>query len=42
MTTSPGILERLGDPAAPGADVETWTRFLAIQSLAASMGLWST
>ena len=36
-----GILERLGDPAAPAADVETWTRFLAIQS-GGIEGLWAT
>ena len=36
-----GILERLGDPAAPAADVETWTRFLAIQSGGID-GLWAT
>ena len=36
-----GILQRLTDPAAPAADVETWTRFLAIQSGGID-GLWST
>ena len=36
-----GILERLADPADPAADVESWTRFLAIQS-AAIDGLWAT
>ena len=36
-----GIFERLTDPAAPAANVETWTRFLAIQSGGID-GLWAT
>ena len=36
-----GIFERLGNPAAPAAAVETWTRFLAIQSGGID-GLWAT
>ena len=36
-----GILERLTNPAAPAANVETWTRFLAIQS-GGIEGLWAT
>ena len=36
-----GILSRLTDPAAPAANVETWTRFLAIQASGID-GLWAT
>ena len=36
-----GIFERLTDPGAPAAAVETWTRFLAIQSSGIE-GLWAT
>ena len=36
-----GIFERLTDPSAPAAAVETWTRFLAIQSSGID-GLWAT
>ena len=36
-----GIFERLGNPSAPAANVESWTRFLAIQSGAID-GLWAT
>ena len=36
-----GIFERLTDPSAPAAAVETWTRFLAIQSGGID-GLWAT
>ena len=36
-----GIFERLTDPGAPAANVETWTRFLAIQSGGID-GLWAT
>ena len=36
-----GIFERLTDPSAPAAGVETWTRFLAIQSGGID-GLWSS
>ena len=36
-----GIFQRLSDPAAPAAAVETWTRFLAIQSGLID-GLWAT
>ena len=36
-----GIFQRLTDPAAPAANVETWTRFLAIQSGGVD-GLWAT
>ena len=36
-----GILERLTDPAAPAAAVETWVRFLAIQS-GGIEGHWAT
>ena len=36
-----GIFERLTNPAAPAANVETWTRFLAIQS-GGIEGLWAT
>ena len=35
-----GIFERLGNPSDPAAAVETWTRFLAIQSGAVD-GLWA-
>lgn len=35
-----GIFQRLTDPAAPAANVETWTRFLAIQSGGID-GLWA-
>ena len=36
-----GIFQRLTAPAAPAANVETWTRFLAIQSGGID-GLWAT
>ena len=36
-----GIFERLGNPSAPAANVETWTRFLAIQSGGID-GKWAT
>ena len=36
-----GFFQRLTDPSAPAAGVETWTRFLAIQS-GGIEGLWST
>ena len=36
-----GIFERLTNPSAPAAAVETWTRFLAIQSGGID-GLWAT
>ena len=36
-----GILNRLTDPTAPAANVETWTRFLAIQSGGID-GLWAS
>ena len=36
-----GILERLTNPPVPAADVETWVRFLAIQSGGID-GLWAT
>ena len=36
-----GIFERLANPAAPAAAVETWTRFLAIQSGGID-GLWAS
>ena len=36
-----GIFARLDDPSAPAANVETWTRFLAIQSGGID-GLWAT
>ena len=36
-----GIFQRLTDPSAPAANVETWTRFLAIQSGGID-GLWAT
>ena len=36
-----GIFERLTDPSAPAVGIETWTRFLAIQSGAID-GLWSS
>ena len=36
-----GIFERLTDPTAPAAAVETWTRFLAIQSGGID-GLWAS
>ena len=36
-----GIFERLTDPSAPAAGVETWTRFLAIQSGGID-GLWAS
>ena len=36
-----GIFGRLDDPSAPAAQVETWTRFLAIQSGGID-GLWAT
>ena len=36
-----GFFKRLTDPAAPAAQVETWTRFLAIQSGGID-GLWAT
>ena len=36
-----GIFERLTNPSAPAANVETWTRFLAIQS-GGIEGLWAT
>ena len=36
-----GIFERLTDPSAPATGVETWTRFLAIQSGGID-GLWSS
>ncbi len=36
-----GIFQRLTDPGAPAAAVETWTRFLAIQSGGID-GLWAT
>ena len=36
-----GIFERLTDPADPAAGVETWTRFLAIQSGGID-GLWAS
>ena len=36
-----GFFQRLTDPTAPAAGVETWTRFLAIQS-GGIEGLWST
>ena len=36
-----GLLSQLTDPSAPAAAVETWTRFLAIQS-AGIDGLWAT
>ena len=36
-----GIFERLSDPGNPAANVETWTRFLAIQSGGID-GLWAT
>ena len=36
-----GFFERLTDPAAPAAGVETWTRFLAIQSGGID-GLWAS
>ena len=36
-----GIFERLTNPSAPAANVETWTRFLAIQSGGID-GLWAT
>ena len=36
-----GIFERLTNPNAPAAAVETWTRYLAIQSGGID-GLWAT
>ena len=36
-----GVFAQLGNPAAPAAAVETWTRFLAIQS-GGIEGLWAT
>ena len=36
-----GIFERLTNPSAPAAAVETWTRFLAIQASGID-GLWAT
>ena len=36
-----GIFQRLTNPSAPAANVETWTRFLAIQSGGID-GLWAT
>ena len=36
-----GIFERLTNPDAPAANVETWTRFLAIQASGID-GLWAT
>ena len=36
-----GIFERLTDPSAPATGVESWTRFLAIQS-AGIDGLWAS
>ena len=36
-----GIFERLTNPSAPAANVETWERFLAIQSSGID-GLWAT
>ena len=36
-----GVLERLTDPSAPAAGVESWTRFLAIQSGGID-GLWAS
>ena len=36
-----GFFQRLTDPSAPAAGVETWTRFLAIQSGGID-GLWAT
>ena len=36
-----GLFAQLTDPSAPAAQVETWTRFLAIQSGAID-GLWAT
>ena len=36
-----GIFERLTDPSAPAAGVESWTRFLAIQSGGID-GLWAS
>ena len=36
-----GIFERLTDPSAPAVGIETWTRFLAIQSGGID-GLWSS
>ena len=36
-----GFFQRLTDPSAPAANVETWTRFLAIQS-GGIEGLWAT
>ena len=36
-----GFFQRLTDPSAPAANVETWTRFLAIQSGGID-GLWAT
>ena len=36
-----GIFQRLADPDAPAAGVESWTRFLAIQSGGID-GLWAT
>ena len=36
-----GIFQRLTNPAAPAAAVETWTRFLAIQASGID-GLWAT
>ena len=36
-----GFYKRLTDPAAPAANAETWTRFLAIQSGGID-GLWAT
>ena len=36
-----GIFARLTDPSAPAANVETWTRFLAIQASGID-GLWAT
>ena len=36
-----GIFQRLTDPADPAAGIETWTRFLAIQSGGID-GLWSS
>ena len=36
-----GMFQRLADPSNPAANVETWTRFLAIQSGGID-GLWAT
>ena len=36
-----GIFQRLTDPAAPAANVETWARFLTIQASGID-GLWAT